>query len=57
MPLVISRKVDQRIIISDHITVTVTRIKGSQIQLAITAPREVNIRRGELADERQEQGQ
>jgi carbon storage regulator len=46
--LVLSRKRDESIVIGDNVTVTVLEVKGNRIRLAITAPREVPIRRGEL---------
>ena len=47
--LVLSRKVGQRIMIGDNITVVVQRLAGGRVSLAIDAPREVSVVRGELA--------
>lgn len=46
--LVLSRKSDETIVIDGRITVKVVAVKGSRVQLAISAPRDVPIRRGEL---------
>ena len=46
--LVLSRKRNESIVIGGEVTVTVLEVKGSRIRLAITAPREIPIRRGEL---------
>ena len=46
--LVLSRKLNQEIIIGDGIKVRVLKIKGNTIRLGIDAPREVKIVRGEL---------
>ena len=46
--LVLSRKVGQKIIIGDNITVYVSRIAGHRVTLGLEAPSGVNIRRGEL---------
>jgi carbon storage regulator CsrA len=46
--LVVSRKVNEEIIIGGDIRVTVIRVEGSRVRLGISAPREVSIRRAEL---------
>ena len=46
--LVLSRKSGEQIVIDDRITVTVTRVSGNRVTLAIQAPDEVRILRGEL---------
>ena len=46
--LVLSRKVGQRLVIGDNITVTVTRISGNRVTIGIEAPDDVRILRGEL---------
>lgn len=49
--LVLSRKVDQTIIIRDNITIRVLEINGDRVKLGINAPRDVVILREELRDE------
>jgi len=46
--LVLSRKKQESIVIDAQVTITVLRIKGSQVQIGIEAPREVHVVRGEL---------
>ncbi|MEM6328917.1 MAG: carbon storage regulator [Planctomycetota bacterium] len=46
--LVLSRKTTERIQIGDDITVEVRRIAGNRVTLAVVAPRDVRILRGEL---------
>lgn len=46
--LVLSRKVGQRIMIGDNITILVSRISGKRVTLGLEAPKEVHIRRAEL---------
>lgn len=46
--LVLSRHEGEEIIIGDNITVRVTEIKGDSVRLAIDAPREVRVHRGEV---------
>lgn len=46
--LVLSRKIGERIIINDHITVEVLQVVGNRVRLGITAPVGVPILREEL---------
>jgi carbon storage regulator len=46
--LVLSRKVGERLVIGDNITVVVSRVAGNRVMLGIEAPSEVRIIRGEL---------
>ena len=46
--LVLSRKVGQRIVIGENITVVVSRVAGNRVTLGIQAPDDVHILRGEL---------
>lgn len=46
--LVLSRKVGERIHVGDDITLEIRRIAGNRVTLALEAPRNVRILRGEL---------
>jgi len=46
--LILSRKVGESLIISDDMRVTVLGIKGSQIRIGVSAPREVAVHREEI---------
>lgn len=46
--LVLSRKAGERIHVGDDITLEVRRVAGNRVTLAIEAPRNVRILRGEL---------
>lgn len=46
--LVLSRKVGERILIGDGVTLVVKRIAGQRVTLGIEAPESVHIVRGEL---------
>lgn len=46
--LVLSRKIDQEIVIDGNIRIRVLKVKGNTIRLGIDAPNEVQISRGEL---------
>lgn len=52
--LVLSRKVNEEILIGDNIRITVVRLAGNRIRLGITAPNDVSVRRGEIAFDGQE---
>ncbi len=46
--LVLSRKIDETITIGENIQITITAIRGRQVRIAIDAPEELTILRGEL---------
>ncbi len=46
--LVLSRKIGERIHIGENITIEIRRVAGNRVTLALDAPREVRILRGEL---------
>ena len=46
--LVLSRKLNEQIIIGDNIRITVVAVRGNQVRLGFEAPRDVNIQRQEL---------
>ena len=48
--LVLSRKIGEKLVIGDNITVVVSRISGNRVTIGIEAPPEVRIVRGELTD-------
>ena len=54
--LVLSRKKRESIVIDDRITVTIIHVQGNTIRLGIEAPREVSIRRNELAPKPKDEG-
>ena len=52
--LVLSRKAGQKIHIGDDIVVEVRRIAGNRVTIALEAPRDMRILRGELQEVAQE---
>ncbi|MBP2662141.1 MAG: csrA [Firmicutes bacterium] len=48
--LALTRKVGERLVIDDNIIITIVDTKGENIRLAIEAPKEIKIYRGELYD-------
>jgi carbon storage regulator len=53
--LVLSRKKNESIIISDNITVTVIEIRGDKVRLGIEAPKDVTVHRREVYEAIQSQ--
>ena len=50
--LVLTRKLNQEIVIGDDIRITVVAVGGDQVKLGITAPRSVPVHRMEVYQER-----
>jgi len=48
--LVLTRRINESIIINGNITVTLLAVEGDKVKLGISAPREVSIYRQELAE-------
>jgi carbon storage regulator len=53
--LVLTRKVDESIVIGDSIVLTVLAVEGEQVKIGINAPREVTILRQEVFQAVQDQ--
>lgn len=49
--LVLTRKVDQSIIIGDNIRVVVVDVRGDQVKIGIDAPRDVMVHRHEVYED------
>ena len=48
--LVLSRRVNETIIINDNIVITVVDIRGDKVRLGIDAPKDVSVHRREVFD-------
>ena len=46
--LVLTRRVNERIVSGDDVTVTVLEVRGDQVRLGIEAPRDVKVFREEV---------
>jgi carbon storage regulator len=53
--LVLTRKVDESIVIGDSIVITVLAVEGEQVKIGISAPRDVPILRHEVFQAVQDQ--
>jgi len=47
--LVLSRKLGEKVVIGNGITITVVEVKGNRVRLGIDAPKKVRVLRAELA--------
>ena len=46
--LILTRRVGEKLVIGENVTVTVLGVKGNQIRIGIDAPREVQVHREEI---------
>jgi len=55
--LVLSRKLNEKIVIDDQIEITVVGIENGKVQLGIDAPKNIEIMRKELLEDVKEENQ
>lgn len=48
--LILTRRVGETVIIGDDVQVTVLGVKGNQVRLGVTAPKDVAVHRSEIYD-------
>jgi len=48
--LILTRRVGETVIIGDEVQVTVLGVKGNQVRLGVTAPKDVAVHRSEIYD-------
>ncbi len=46
--LILTRRVGETLMIGDEVTVTVLGVKGNQVRICVTAPKEVSVNREEI---------
>ena len=47
--LILTRRVGESVMIGEDVTITVLRVKGTQVRLGVTAPRTVSVQREEVS--------
>ena len=52
--LVLSRRLNETIVINDDICITVVAVKGDRVRIGITAPKEMSVDRQEVHERRSE---
>ena len=48
--LILTRRVNESLMVGDQVTVTVLAVKGNQVRIGIDAPKEVQVHREEIYD-------
>lgn len=48
--LVLSRKVGEKIVIGDNVTLMICEIRGDKVRVGVSAPKEMKVLRSELLD-------
>lgn len=54
--LILTRRIGETLMVGDEITVTVLGVKGNQVRLGVTAPKDVAVHREEIYQRIQREG-
>jgi carbon storage regulator len=54
--LILSRRIDEQIFIGDDVKIIILGIRGGQVRIGITAPKQVHVHRAEVAARIKAQG-
>lgn len=53
--LILTRRVNESLVVGDQVTVTVVAVKGNQVRIGIKAPKDVQVHREEVYDRIQQE--
>jgi carbon storage regulator len=48
--LILSRRVGERVVIGEEISITILRVRGNQVRLGVDAPKNIAVQREEISD-------
>jgi carbon storage regulator len=54
--LILTRRVGETLIIGDEVTVTVLGVKGNQVRIGVSAPKDVTVHREEIYERIKKEG-
>jgi carbon storage regulator len=55
--LILTRRVGEKVMIGDDVSVTVLRVKGNQVRLGVDAPKSVSVQREEIFNRMKGEGE
>jgi carbon storage regulator len=55
MSLILTRRLNEQIVINGNIRICVTQVKGQQLRFAIDAPRDITVNRAEVEERMQQE--
>lgn len=46
--LILTRRISERLLVGDDVTITILEVKGNQVRIGINAPKETSVHREEI---------
>jgi carbon storage regulator len=53
--LILTRRVNESLVVGDEVTVTVVAVKGNQVRIGIKAPKDIQVHREEIYNRLQQE--
>ena len=53
--LILTRRIGETLVVGDEVTVTVLGVKGNQVRIGVTAPKDVSVHRQEVYEKIQKE--